>query len=233
MIGKRIVRGLFFAALLALLAWAFVTGSLKKYFSSSEKLFGIESPQSDSQLSDDVLFDDDSTLDWTDPATDAFDPDRDPTPSETEKKDSSYEFALTPDYFNALLEKYAEKSPLKNVTSSFSDGTVILSGDAEVDTLADLLGIPAALVVFLPKTVPCALQCVPRVENGGLRVDVVKVSTGSDVLAPFLSREEVLSSVEDFLNKTLTEHLPSNYIMESAKATSTGLYVRFSVIEID
>lgn len=232
MFGLRIVRKLFFAALTALLVWALLTGVFGKYFSSPQSLFGIQSSVSEQNSDEDVLFDDDSTVDWSDPAEDVFDSIvEENSPSEEKDGSSQYEFALTPEYFSALLDKYSDKIPLKNATSSFSDGTMILSGDADVSLLSDLLGIPSALVIFLPDTVPCELCCVPQVCDGRLQVSVSRVSAGSDVLAPFLSREEVLSAVEEFLNEQLTKYLPSNYIMQSAYVTSSGLYVRFLVTE--
>ena len=230
--GKKIVAGLFFAALAALLAWAILTNVFGQVLTNPERFFGIESSV-DATLTDDedVLFDDDSTVDWSDPATDVFEP------SYSSGVDSShvsedagakvFEFVLTPDYFNALLEKHSDGLPLEDVTSSFSEGTVILSGKAKVSELASLLNIPAALVIFLPETVPCTLHCVPEVSHGQMYVKVTKVSAGSDVLAPYLSRSEILSSVEWFLNDRMTKYLPSEYIMQSARVTETGMYVQF------
>lgn len=234
---RRIVSGLFLAALCALLAWAVLTGALSKFLSDSARLFGIENPVNAPAPEDDVLFDDDSTVDWSDLFTDVFEDaslsDSD-TAGETEDangepKEKFYEFALTSEYFNALLKKYSDGSALKNMSASFSKGRVILSADVSVVLLSQQMEIPAALVVFLPKTVPCTLECIPSVAEGRLRVKVSKVSAGSDVLSPFLGREEVLSTVEEFLNDQLTKYLSSDYKMQSVRVTDRGMYVRFSV----
>lgn len=221
--GKRIAVSLLFAALSALLVWCVAVFGWKMY--KSEVLSEWESPFDDS--SEEVLFDDDSTVDWSDPVTDVFDSSEEPIPLPSAPK--TYEFALTPQYFNALLERYSDGIPIRGLSSSFASGNVILSGMADVDALTELLDIPAALVIFLPDTVDCKLACVPRVEEGRLRVSVVKVWAGSDILAPFLSTEGILSSVEDFLNDLLMRYLPEEYQMQSATVTDGGLYVRFSI----
>lgn len=230
--GKKIATGLFFAALLALFAWALLTSVFGEYLQAPEEYFGIGHASSVSESDEeDVLFDDDSAVDWSDPATDVFESSAtvsEPSVS-SEPGERFYEFALTPEYFDALLAKYSDGLPLRDVTSAFADGTVVLSGNAVVSQMAELLDIPAALVIFLPETVPCTLRCVPEVSEDRLRVKVTQVSAGSDVLAPYLSRSEVLSSVEGFLNDQLTKYLPSDYKMGSARVTETGMYVRFSV----
>ncbi len=232
--GSRIVSGLFLAALLALFVWAVLTGVFKDFLTDSARFFGIENPVvSTGSDGEDVLFDDDSTVDWSDPYTDTFDPSPSfpevPSGSSDVSKGKFYEFALTPEYFNALLEKYSGASALKNVTATFSEGQVVLSGDVNVLALTKQMNIPAALVIFLPDTVPCTLCCVPEVVDGCLQVTVPKVSAGNDVLAPFLSQPGVLSTVEDFLNEQLTKYLSDDYVMQSARVTKSGMYVRFSV----
>ena len=230
--GRRILVRLFFAALSALLVWAAVTGTLSRFFSHPERFFGIENEEAPAvQDSEEVLFDDDSTVDFSDPFTDVFDSAVSESDDAGETEDTaprSYEFVLTPEYFNAILEKYAESLPIYNMSSRFSGGAVVMSGDASVDALAELFGIPAALTFFLPDTVPCTLWCSPKVADGRLSVTVTKVSAGSDVLSPYLSRPEILSSVESYLNDLLSRYLPEEYEMKSAKVTDTGLYIRFS-----
>ena len=115
------------------------------------------------------------------------------------------------------------------MTATFSTGTVILSADVSVSLLSKQMDIPAALVVFLPNTVPCTLYCTPSVSDGRFRVSVSKVSAGNDVLSPFLGREEVLSTVEEFVNDQLTKYLSSDYKMQSVRVNDRGMYVRFSV----
>lgn len=231
--GRKIVSGLFFAALAALLVWAGLTFFFKKYLNYPQEYFGIgnSAPASDAS-GEDVLFDDDATVDWSDPATDVFDPSTAPAPSSPEssqKEELSYEFALTSEYFDALLLKYSDGLPLQDLTSSFGDGIVVLTGNAVVSRMGELLDIPAALIIFMPETVPCSLQCVPEVSEGRLQVKVTKVSAGSDILAPYLSRSEILECVEGFLNEQITKYLPSNYKMQSARVSESGMYVRFSV----
>lgn len=228
--GRRILSGLFFAALTALLAWAAVTGAWSRLTDLPRQWLQADASVCSESSEEDVLFDDDSTVDWSEPVTDVFDP----LPSTSTDLPSvelpkTYEFALTPAYFNALLEKYSDGIPIREICSSFASGQVVLSGRADVDALKELLDIPAALVIFLPKQVDCQLTCVPRVEQGRLRVTVSKVWAGSDVLAPFLGGAEVLSAVEGFLNDLLTKYLPSQYEMRSASVTEEGMYVRFSV----
>ncbi len=237
--GSRIFSGLFLAALTALFVWAVLTGTFKDFLLDSARFFGIENhfAASDSD-GEEVLFDDDSTIDWSDPVTDVFDSASlseishsggEQSDETDDYKEKFYEFALTPEYFDALLKKYSDGSALKNVTASFSDGAVILSGDVSVSALTEQMDIPAALVVFLPEFVPCTLNCVPEVEEQRLKVTVTKVSAGSDVLAPFLCQPKILSAVEEFLNGQLKKYLSSNYKMQSARVTKTGIYVRFSV----
>lgn len=237
--GSRIVSGLFLAALTALFVWAVLTGVFKDFLSDSARFFGIENHFVSTDSDEDVLFDNDADVDWNDPITDAFDPSslsEIPVVDSQEGEDTSgashekfYEFALTPEYFSALLKKYSKGSSLENVTASFSDGTVILSGDVSVSLLTEQMSIPAALVVFLPESVPCTLYCVPLVKDGRLTVTVERVSAGNEILTPFLSQSRVLSAVEDLLNEQLTKYLSSNYKMQSARITKTGMYVRFSV----
>ena len=227
--GKRIVGGLIFAALSALLVWAALVslGDLREYLLSSA---GNSSFSAESSDGEDVLFDDDSTVDWSDPLTEVFDPvSEDDAETVLPAPPKTYEFALTAEYFDVILEKYSDGIPFRNLSSEFSSGYVILSGAADVDALAALLEIPAALVVFLPDAVDCTLACVPKVEEGRLRVSVSKVRAGSDILAPFLSTDGILSAAENYLNNLLTEHLPSEYRMQSATVTEGGLYIRFSV----
>ncbi len=239
--GNRIFSGLFLAALTALFVWAVLTGVFKDFLMDSARFFGIENHfiASDSDK-EEVLFDDDSTVDWSDSITDVFDSaslpevslsdsDQEQSDENDDYKEKFYEFALTPEYFDALLKKYSDGSALKNVTATFSDGEVILSGDVNVSVLTEQMKIPAALVVFLPESVPCTLNCVPEVEEHRLKVTVTKVSAGSEALAPFLSQPKVLSAVEEFLNGQLTKYLSSDYKMKSARVTKTGMYVRFSV----
>ncbi len=237
--GSRVVSGLFLAAVTALFVWAVLTGVFGDFLRDSARFFGIENHFSaSSQDSEDVLFDDDSTVDWS-PVTEVFDassfseisnPSDDTDSEATDRpKGKFYEMALTPEYFASLLEKRSGSSALKNVTVTCSDGEVILSGDVSVSALTKQMNIPAALVVFLPESVPCTLHCAPEVTDGRLGVTVRKVSAGNDVLAPFLGRPGVLSTVEDFLNEQLTRYLSSNYIMQSARVTEGGIYVRFSV----
>lgn len=237
--GSRIFSGLFLAALTALFVWAVLTGAFRDFLMDSARFFGIENHfvPSDSD-GEDVLFDDDSTVDWSNPITDVFDSaslseitlsDGEQSDETDEYKEKFYEFALTPEYFDALLKKYSGDSALKDISATFSDGEVILSGDVSVSVLTKQMDIPAALVVFLPESVPCTLNCVPEVEDQRLKVTVTKVSAGSDVLAPFLSQPKLLSAVEEFLNGQLTKYLSSDYKMQSARVTKTGMYVRFSV----
>ncbi len=236
--GSRIVSGLFLAALTALFVWAVLTGVFRDFLTDSARFFGIENPVGATVSDDDVLFDDDSTVDWSDPITDVFDPsslsgietsDGNSGEETTDTpKEKFYEFALTPEYFNALLQKYSGGA-LRNVSSSFVEGKVILSGDVRISVLTRQMDIPAALVVFLPETVPCTLDCVPSVSQGRMSVTVTKVSAGNDVLTPFLSRPEVLSTVEEFLNEQLTKYLSPDYTMQSVRVTDKGMVVRFSV----
>ncbi|MBO5214539.1 MAG: hypothetical protein J6B86_07205 [Clostridia bacterium] len=238
--GSRIVSGLFLAALSALFVWAVLTGAFRDFLTDSARFFGIENHFSFSDSDgEDVLFDDDSTVDWSSPATDVFDGVVFSEVSDTEGENSEavtdgesekfYELALTPEYFCALLKKYSDGLALKNITASFSDGRVILSGDVCVAKLTEQMKIPAALVVFLPEFVPCTLDCALSVEEQRLTVTVTKVSAESDVLTPFLGQSGVLSAVENFLNEQLTKYLSSNYKMQSVRVTETGMYVRFSV----
>ncbi len=236
--GSRIVSGLFLAALTALFVWAVLTGAFRDFLTDSARFFGIENHFSLTDSSEDVLFDDDSTVDWSSAVTDVFDPSslsEIPTVDSTEHSDGEdlsekfYEFALTSEYLSALLSKHSDTSALKNLSASFDEGEVILSGDVDVSLLTKQMDIPAALVIFLPESVPCTLHCAPEVFQGRLKVTVTKVSAGSDVLAPFLSQPKVLSSAEDLLNRQLTKYLSSDYKMQSALVTKTGMYVRFSV----
>lgn len=232
---KKIATGLFLAALSALILWAAVAGCLRLFLSGSSSLFGKDASAPPERVSDDVLFDrnendlssDSLNLPPDTPVGDNFDPSR-PAVSEGEAG-GYYEFAMTPEYFNALLRKYEENLPIKSPAASFSGGEMILSGDADVSSISSMLNIPAALVVFLPKTVPCKLSCVPVVRDGKLLVTVTSAWAGSDILSPYLSREGVLSSVEEFLNLQLTKYLPSEYIMESASVSDGGIYVRFRI----
>ena len=233
--GRWILSRLLLAALTALLVWAFVVGVFGKFLSHPERFFGIKEPETSlSSEGEDVLFDDDSTVDWSDPVTDVFDSsDVSQAPSGGESKDPEpkpkyYEFILTPDYFDALLLRYSDGLPIYRISSSFSEGAIVLKGDASVDALSEQFGIPAAFRIFLPDTVPCTLWCTPRVEEGRMTVRVTKVSAGSDLLSPYLSRAEVLSSVEGFLNDQLTRYLPAEYRMQSVKVTETGMIVGFS-----
>ncbi len=236
--GSKIVSGLFLAALTALFVWAVLTGVFGDFLTDSARLFGIENQVNATASEEDVLFDDDSTVDWSDPITDAFDSSMmtevEPTGGEEaddttdSPKEKFYELALTPQYFNALMQKYSGAF-LSNVTSTFDQGQVVLSGDVKVSPLAQQMEIPSALVVFLPETVPCTLYCTPQVSEGRMTVTVTKVVSGNEILAPFLGRSEVLSTVEEFFNEQLTQYLSSNYIMQSVRVTDKGMIVRFSV----
>ncbi len=231
----RTVSWLFSAALTALLAWAILTGSFWDFLADSARFFGIENTVTMSTDGEDVLFDDDSSVDFSDPATDVFDPTLSTDTGSSQKPPSSsesgagktYEFAVTPDYFNAWMEKYSNGDLFRNITAAFGDGNVVLTGDVVVARLAEQFEIPSAFVLFLPKTVPCRLTCAPTVEEGRLRVTVTEVWAGNDVLTPFLGNPAVLSKAEDFLNDQLTRHLPSDYMMQSVRVDKTGMFVRF------
>lgn len=235
----RLVSWLFLAALTALFVWAVLTGVFRDFLSDSARFFGIEnSTQATASDGEDVLFDDDSTLDWSDPITDVFDPSSltEVESSDTSESDSDgpsdkekhYELALTPQYFNALLQKYSGDF-LQDVDSAFSDGQVILSGNVKISALCEKLKIAPALVIFLPETVPCTLYCTPKVSDGRMTVTVTKVSSKNDLITPFLRRSEILAGVEDFLNEQLTQYLSSDYVMQSVRVTDSGMIVRFSV----
>ncbi|MBQ1965190.1 MAG: hypothetical protein II348_00745 [Clostridia bacterium] len=235
----RIVSLLFLAALTALFVWAVLTGVFRDFLSDSARFFGIENPvRATVPDGEDVLFDDDSTLDWSDLITDVFDPssqsEAEPTDEDTSEetaddpKEKFYELALTPQYFNALLQKYSGDF-LRNVESSFAGGQVILSGDVKISALCERLKVSPALVIFLPETVPCTLSCTPKVSEGRMTVAVTKVSSKNDLVTPFLCRAEILSGVEDFLNEQLTRYLSSDYIMQSVRVTDSGMIVRFSM----
>jgi len=229
--GRRLVSGIFFAALLALLCWALIVGVFGRGTALSFPWSEGDVPAD--PAGDELLFDDDSTVDWSDPVTEVFDG----SPEVTEPsggsipavKPKTYEFAVNEDYLNALLGKFSGQVPIRNLQAAFGNGTVTLSGNAAVSGLAELLEIPAALVVFLPETVPCRLECVPDVCDGRLTVSVVRVAAGSDMIAPFLSDGSILSSVEQYLNGKLTEYLPEEYRMQSVTVSERGMYVRFSV----
>ncbi|MBP3300865.1 MAG: hypothetical protein J6M34_05115 [Clostridia bacterium] len=222
--GRRMLTGIFFAVLLALLVWAAVTGMIGNFLRRT--LNALEADGTGVSSAEDVLFDDDSTVDWSEPDQDVF---VESLPSEESSAPKTYEFALTKDYFAVLLEQYSAEVPIRNLTAEFSDGQVIFSGGADVPVLSELLKIPSALVMFLPKTVDCNLYCVPEVSEGRLKVTVVKVTAGSDIISPFLQGEGVLTAVEDFLNDLLTKYLPSHYKMQSATVSDGGLYVRFLI----
>lgn len=235
---SRLLSGVFLAALAALFAWAVLTGAFHDFLADSARFFGIEQVHSSTEEDDDVLFDDDASG-LPDVATDVFEvqtslssegdaenlPDADGGTPKDEAK--NYEFALTPDYLNALLEKYSG-GLFSGLAASLSKGKVLLTGSVDAKTLAGQFSVPAALSLFLPASVPCALTCVPEVSGGRLRVEVTKVSAGSDLLTPLLSRSEVLEKVETFLNDRLTEYLPAHYRMESVRVTEAGMFVRFS-----
>ncbi len=228
---SRMASGLFLAALCALLAWAVLTGVFGDFLTDSARFFGIQNEVKESADREDVLFDDDSSVDFSDPVTDVFDATLPPQTSSGDFQPSSpqktYEFAVTPDYFNAWMEQFSDGDLFRNISASFGDGVVMLAGDVVVARLSDRFDIPTALVLFLPKTVPCKLTCTPKVSEGRLRVTVTRVWAGSDVLTPFLGNENVLSAAEEFLNEQLTRHLPSDYIMQSVRVNSSGMYVRF------
>jgi hypothetical protein len=219
------VTGIFFAVILALLVWAAVAGVIGNFLQKTLNALAADGSAVVSE--EDVLFDDDSTVDWSEPDRDVVE--EVPTVESTAPK--TYEFALTKDYFGVLLEQYASEIPIRNLTADFSDGQVIFSGGADVPVLSELLKIPSALVMFLPKTVECNLYCIPEVSEGRLKVTVVKVEAGSDIISPFLQGEGVLTAVEDFLNDLLTKYLPSHYKMQSATVSDGGLYVRFLIEE--
>ena len=226
--GRRIATGIFFAALLALLAWAAITGMIGKYF---ERALGSLAADGSAVSEEDVLFDDDSTVDWSVPEEDVLGEDfltEDP-PAQESTAPKTYEFELTKDYFDVLLEKYASDIPIRGLSTTFSDGQVVFSGGADVSALSELLNIPSALTLFLPSTVDCKLYCVPVVKDGRIRVSVAKVTAGSDMLSPFLQREGILSSVENFLNDLLRKHLPDHYKMQSATVSQGKMYVRFCI----
>ena len=229
----RIVSGLFLAALTALFVWAILTGVFRDFLTDSARFFGIENWAGATASEDDVLFDDDSTVDWSDPITEVFDASVTQVEySEGDSTDGSeetfYEMVLTPEYFNALLQKYSG-SALSEVSSAFKNGQVVLSGKVNIPSLTEQVKIPAALVLFLPKNVSCTLHCVPQVSEGRMMVSVSNVEAGSEVLKPFLGRPEVVSSVEDFLNEQLTKYLADNYVMQSVRISDFGMTVRFSV----
>ena len=235
---SRLLSGVFLAALAALFVWAVLTGAFHDFLTDSARFFGIEPAVTSSEEDDDVLFDDDASG-LSDVATDVFEvqtslssegdaenlPDADGGTPKDEAKD--YEFALTPDYLNALLGKYSGGF-FSGLAAALSKGTVLLTGSVDAETLAKQFSVPAALTLFLPDSVPCALTCAPEVSDGRLKVTVKKVSAGSDLLTPLLSRPEVLERVESFLNDRLTEYLPSRYCMKSVRVTEEGMFVRFS-----
>jgi hypothetical protein len=225
--GRRLFSVIFGGALLALLCWALVVSLVRR---ENAPLAWVEVDGSLSSDGEDVLFDDDSTVDWSDPTEEVVgsltDTSVEDLPAEGPK---TYEFAVNEDYLNALLEKFSGEVPIHGLQASYGNGTVILSGDASVSDLAELLDLPAALVIFLPERIACRLECVPEVTEGRLTVSVVRVSAGSDIIAPFLSDGNILSSVSEFLNGRLTAYLPKEYRMQSVSVTQRGMYLRFSV----
>lgn len=235
---SRLLSGVFLAALAALFVWAVLTGAFHDFLTDSARFFGIEPAVSSAGEDDDVLFDDDASG-LPDAATDVFEVQSTlSSEGEGEKRPSAdggtpkdeeegYEFALTPDYLNALLAKYSG-GLFSDLAATLSKGTVLLTGSVDAGTLAEQFSMPAAVTLFLPDSVPCALTCTPEVSDGRLRVTVTKVSAGSDLLTPLLSRHPVLEKVEAFLNDRLTEYLPARYRMESVRVTEEGMFVRFS-----
>ena len=156
--GRWILSRLLLAALTALLVWAFVVGVFGKFLSHPERFFGIKEPETSlSSEGEDVLFDDDSTVDWSDPVTDVFDSSGvSQAPSGGDSKDPEpkpkyYEFIMTPDYFDALLLRYSDGLPIYRISSSFSEGAIVLKGEASVDALAELAGKAADVVPILSR----------------------------------------------------------------------------------
>lgn len=235
--GKQSVAGgVFVAAVLALVFWAFVTGALGDFMRNPAPYFGVTGEED----SDDVLFEEGREEVFSDSVADTFDPVTDPqTSSEDEETDSvsdtqtirTFEFILTPEYFNALLEKYSHGLPLRNPAASFFAGKMLLTGEIEVAPFCEMMSVPPAFTVFLPRVMSCRLECVPEVSEGCVRVRVLSASAGSDLLAPYLSRPEILSEVERFLNRQLTEYLPDTYVMRSVSVTEGGMLVRYEVLE--
>ena len=233
--GKRSVAGgVFVAAVLALLFWAFVTGALGDFMRNPAPYFGVAGEE----RTDDVLFEEPEDFS-SDSVADTFDPVTDPqTSSSDAETDSSsdtqtirtFEFILTPEYFNALLEKYSYGLPLRKPAASFASGQMILTGEIEVAPFCEMMSVPPAFTIFLPRVMACRLECVPEVSEGGVRVRVLSASAGSDLLAPYLSRPEILSEVERFLNRQLTEYLPDTYVMRSIKVSEGGLHVRYEIL---
>lgn len=226
--GRKLFSVIFGGALLALLCWALVVSLVWR--EASVPIVRAEEEGVPEASEEDVLFDDDSTVDWSDVTEDTAG-----TLSGTVTEDlpaggpKTYEFAVNEDYLNALLEKFSGELPIHGLQAAYGSGTVVLSGDASVSDLTDLLDLPAALVIFLPDRIACRLECVPEVKEGRLTVSVVRVWAGSDIIAPFLRDESILSSVSEFLNGRLTAYLPEEYRMQSVSVSERGMYLRFSV----
>lgn len=232
------MKKLFFAGLLSLLVWAGLVGIFKDLLAGHDAFLPVGGAPSRVD-SEDVLFDNDTDVLWSDPSQPTTDtvasvPSTDgetsaSAPSTDAQGPKYYEFVLTPDYINLLLERYSDEIPLEGVTAVFSGGAVYFSGEADIPAIASRWKIPAALVIFLPKRVPCTLRCHPEVSEGQLRIRVTEVRTKAEILTPYLSRPEILSAVEAFLNEMLARYLPRSFVMRSVTVSDLGLYLRYSV----
>lgn len=225
--GRRLFSGVFFAALLALVAWAAITGNLRRYAELPLRWLGIEGAQSETSDTRDVLFDDDSTVDFSDPVIE--EPDDVPfveteTPIATP---GEREFLLRPAYFDALLAQYCADLPLESPKATFSAGRIVLSGTVRASRLTSLFNIPSALSLFLPARAECSVSCVPRVRDGRIEVRVLDVRAGNDVISSFLRDDAVYSCVADFLNEKLLNTVPKQYEIRSVSVDESGIRVTF------
>ena len=226
---KRIAAGIFTAALAALTAWALITAVISQKLNTPKHSFGADAAE---RIDDpeDVLFDDDSTVDFSQPAQAAFDENSSAFESSAPTPQSGiFEFAVTPEYFNLLLKQYADSIPLHDATATFSSEALTVTGNVFPSELAQIADLPPAVILFLPQSVPCSLQCVPKAEDGALRVCVTQVNCANEAISSFLERGEILSAVENYINGLLEEHLPDFYKMEYTSLSAGGIYVRFRI----
>ena len=218
---KRKAGNVFLAALAALLAWAAVTGTTARILSDPRPAEDLP-PRAET-----VLFDErHDVLPAEEPVRPVFEPVKEPV-----RRSKVFEFAITQDYFNSLLETHADRIPVRNARAIFEKEAIRVIGDVPAATVAEEARIPSAARLFLPETLPCALICVPCAEEGKVRVRIRAAECENPLFQPFLSRDTTLQAVEDYLNGLVEKYVPSSYQMEYVGLTDSGIYVRFRTEE--
>ena len=141
-----------------------------------------------------------------------------------------FEFTVTAEYLNVLLEKCGDLGPLKSMRVAVDGDRLVLNGELYGRKAAELLQVNSALTLFLPEVSEYEMTAGIGVNNGILSIQICDFHVRqSAVLESAVRNERILDEAEQGLTDQLSRYLPPNYMLYSIVVSDGKIYVGFLV----